>query len=99
MRSILQVDEDICYLCGRSGAAMDWHHCFGGSARHASEAYGLKVRLCHMGCHMYGKNAVHDNQAVMDELHREAQKKRCHITAGIKMTLSGFLEKITFKEC
>ena len=24
---------------------------------------------------MYGKNAVHGNQAVMDELHREAQKK------------------------
>lgn len=75
MRSILQVNEDVCFLCGRSGTAMDWHHCFGGSARHASEAYGLKFRLCHMGCHMYGKNAVHDNQAVMDELHREAQKK------------------------
>lgn len=74
MRSILQTDEDVCFLCGRSGTAMDWHHCFGGSARHASEAYGLKVRLCHMGCHMYGEKAVHDNQDTMDYIHRYAQE-------------------------
>lgn len=75
MRSILQTDDDVCFLCGQSGGAMDWHHCFGGSARTASEAYGLKVKLHHMGCHMYGEKAVHDNQDTMDYIHRYAQKK------------------------
>lgn len=74
MRSIIQADEDVCFLCGQSGGEMDWHHCFGGPARPASEAYGLKVRLHHYGCHMYGEKAVHDNKDTMDYIHQYAQK-------------------------
>lgn len=75
MRSIIQHDENTCFLCGESGGAMDWHHCFGASAKPASEAYGLKVRLHHFGCHMYGEKAVHGNKDTMDYIHRVAQEK------------------------
>ena len=78
MDSILQKDSSYCYKCGRNGATdpLDWHHVFEGTAnRRLSEKYGLKVRLCHMSCHEYGKNAVHKDKNFDTKLKVMAQKK------------------------
>ena len=45
-KSILQEDDEICFLCGGWGAC-EWHHIFGGANRKLSEKYGLKVRVHH----------------------------------------------------
>jgi hypothetical protein len=75
MDSIIQSDRDKCYICGKCGH-MDEHHVFNGCNRKLSEKYGVKVYLCHIGCHMYGPNAVHSNPAIAREL-----KKRCQLIA------------------
>jgi hypothetical protein len=64
----------VCWLCGRSGAALDRHHIFGGSNRAKSERYGLVVLLCHDSCHIFGKNAVHQNADTMQMLHEYGQQ-------------------------
>lgn len=76
MNSILQTD-DRCFLCGghEGGDHLDWHHVFEGSRRKLSEKYGLKVKLHHWRCHLYGANAVHSNAEAMKELKRKAQAK------------------------
>jgi hypothetical protein len=71
MRSILQFDPSVCYLCG--GRATETHHVFGAALRSKSTKYGLVVRLCH-NCHNERPNGVHHNKAVMDHLHREGQR-------------------------
>ena len=53
---------------------MDEHHVFNGPNRKLSELYGCKVYLCHIGCHMYGKNAVHSNPQVARALKEKVQK-------------------------
>lgn len=75
MNSILQKDDDRCYLCGmpENGDHLDCHHVFEGSRRKRSEEYGLKVRLHHCRCHLYGNNAVHNNENVNKQLKRKAQ--------------------------
>lgn len=70
-KSILQTDDDICFICGGYGAT-ETHHIFGGAYRSKSERYGLKVRL-HHDCHNEPPNGVHHNKEVMDELHRIGQ--------------------------
>lgn len=70
--SILSSRKGRCYLCGRY-AQTEEHHIFGGPNRTLSEKYGLKVYLC-LECHQFGKHAVHKDQAVMDELHRQGQE-------------------------
>lgn len=70
-KSILQTDDDICFICGGRGAS-EWHHIFGGAYRSKSERYGLKVRL-HHDCHNEPPNGAHHNKEVMDELHRIGQ--------------------------
>lgn len=67
-----------CWLCGRDGREdpLDWHHIFGSAADRAkSERYGLKVRLCHHRCHIYGEFAAHNNAGTMKALKRYGQKK------------------------
>ena len=61
-KSILH-DGESCYLCGRNGCGdpLDWHHIFDGANKKFSEQYGLKVRLCHHRCHIFGKDAVHQS--------------------------------------
>lgn len=73
MKSILQDDESRCWLCGRpaNGDPLDWHHVFGGAYRKKSEKYGLKVKLHHNVCHIFGDKAVHQ----CAERNREMQKK------------------------
>ena len=69
-------DGESCYLCGRNGCGdpLEWHHVFGGSNRKLSEKYGLKVRLCGNRCHNGGKNSVHMNKEVREELQAKVQE-------------------------
>ena len=71
-KSILVSQKGRCYLCGRYTQTED-HHIFGGHNRTLSEQYGLKVYLC-QECHQFGEHAVHKDQTVMDELHRQGQE-------------------------
>lgn len=68
-------DGESCYLCGRNGCGdpLDWHHVFGGANKKIAERYGLKVRLCHNRCHIFGKDAVHQKAEVAHKLQEEAQ--------------------------
>lgn len=81
MKSIMQNKEaGQCYLCrlldrdyGIKRIKQE-HHVMGGTAnRKLSEKYGLKVYLCPEH-HLYGPKAVHNNAAVAEILHKEAQK-------------------------
>lgn len=75
MKSIMQDDPDICYLCGEyaRGDGLDWHHVFGAALKPKSEKYGLKVRLHHNQCHIFGKKAIHKNKEIADRIKAEAQ--------------------------
>ena len=66
-----------CWLCGRNGSAdpLDRHHIFGGPNRKKSERLGLVVDLCHFRCHIFGKEAVHNNAENMQKLHEYGQRK------------------------
>lgn len=70
-KSIMQQDDEKCYLCGGHGAT-EWHHIFGAANRKKSEHYGLKVRL-HHDCHNEPPNGVHFNREAMDYLHQAGQ--------------------------
>ncbi len=70
-KSILQEDDNICFLCSGWGAC-EWHHIFGGANRKLSEHYGLKVRL-HHNCHNEPPNGVHHNKQVIDTLRETGQ--------------------------
>jgi len=72
MHSIIQTDDDRCFLC-RSAYGTDWHHIFGGPNRKLSEEDGLKIRVCRY-CHEQiheGKNS----KALMTALHKLGQTK------------------------
>lgn len=66
-----------CWLCGRNGSSdpLDRHHIFGGWRRNKSEKYNLVVYLCHMDCHIFGQDAVHQNAETMQRLHEYGQRK------------------------
>lgn len=72
MQSIIQTDNEICFLCGGYGAC-EWHHIFGAGNRKFSEKYGLKVRL-HHNCHNEPPFGVHHNKNTMDYLHKIGQQ-------------------------
>ena len=69
--------EKCCFLCGRNGYAepLDRHHIFGGPNRKKSEHYGLVVYLCHSSCHIFGKEAVHNNADNMLKVKQYGQRK------------------------
>lgn len=48
---------------------------FGGANRKNSEKYGLKVYLHHSKCHIFGKNSVHQNNAINNKLKAIAQRR------------------------
>ena len=64
MKSIMQVKDGSCYLCGilngdYSEKYVEEHHCIYGSAnRKLSERFGLKVYLCPEH-HRVGKESIH----------------------------------------
>lgn len=71
--------DGVCFLCGRDGTEdpLDFHHIFGGNAadRKKCERYGLKVRLCHGRCHIFGPEAAHNCAETMRKLRRYGQRK------------------------
>lgn len=79
MKSIMHNKRDrTCYLCMRlhrdySEKVTQEHHVICGWAnRRISEKYGLKVYLC-IYHHTVGKESVHCNEQLMQEMKREAQ--------------------------
>ena len=76
MKSIIQKDNEHCFLCGGNAhfEPLDWHHVFGASNRKNSEKYGLKVLLHHGSCHIWGFDSVHQNAAIDHALKEMVQK-------------------------
>ena len=72
-KSIMTLDTDRCFLCGRYGE-LEWHHIFGGANRQNSTKYGLVVPLCH-SCHNEPPDGVHFNRERMDALRAEGQRR------------------------
>lgn len=69
MKSIIQGDKEICYLCGKYGAKHE-HHIFNGTAnRKKSEEDGMKVYL-HPVCHDW----IHCHELSDLNLKAKAQK-------------------------
>ena len=79
-KSILQKDKE-CYFCRRfynmrTTRGLEEHHIlFGRGRRELSERYGLKVRLCHGRCHIFGPEAAHNCAETMRTLRRYGQRK------------------------
>ena len=76
MKSKIQEDQNHCFICGMNTniEPLDEHHVFFGINRKNSEKYGLKVYLHHNKCHIFGKNAVHQNAKVDRALKEMVQK-------------------------
>lgn len=72
--SILQENDCECWLCGRSGEDLNRHEVFGGAYREKSKRLGLWVLLHHEPCHVYGKEAIHQNPKNNRRLKAEAQR-------------------------
>lgn len=83
--SILQDNEDSCYLCGCTNESLDRHEVFFGASREKSKRLGLWVSICHSKCHIFGNMSVHKNGDINLLLKQEAQSKA--------MAYYGFSEK------
>lgn len=71
MKSIIQMDGDRCFYCGRPAEHV--HHIFGGPDRKWSEKYGLTIRVCHED-----HDKIHngkESKKRMDALHKLGQEK------------------------
>ena len=68
MKSIVQDEENRCFLCGRWSNYLETHHIFGGPNRKLSDQDGLTVRLC-ATCHRLGPSAAHKSSATQHYLH------------------------------
>lgn len=62
MKSILQVEQDKCFLCGKKGN-LDTHHVMNGPFRKKSEKWGGVIKVCR-DCH----RKIHDNPSLAKEL-------------------------------
>ncbi len=75
-KSIIQADREHCFICGRNSHAdyfgLDEHHVFGGANRKRSEAFGLKVYICHDRCHL---NGVHKDAELNRKVQAVVQKR------------------------
>ena len=72
------MENKTCFLCGEPAQwndPLDRHHIFGGALRKKSEEYGLVVYLHHNKCHIFGKEAVHNNAMNMLKLKQNGQAK------------------------
>lgn len=49
MASIIQINDDRCFLC-QNAYGTEWHHVFGGPNRRLADADGLIIRVCRQ-CH------------------------------------------------
>lgn len=83
MKSIMQQNKDVCYLCGKpanwSGGifdALEEHHIYEGNPkRRLSEKYGLKVYLHGIECHREGPCSAHKNRSIRLGLQAAGQRK------------------------
>lgn len=73
MKSIMQVQDDRCYLCQMAVGTQD-HHIFGAANRKHSEEDGLKVRVC-AKCHDKIHFSPKDGGKTNLELHKAGQAK------------------------
>lgn len=99
MKSILQIYDDRCYICG-SRQWLEEHHIYFSAKRKVSEANGFKVRLCRL-CHTGTGDkqhppGVHFNIALDKKLKVQCQKeyernhRRCDF---IKLIGKNYLEE------
>lgn len=72
MRSIVQKNNDECFMCGRS-YWLEEHHIFGAANRKHSTKYGLVVNLCHW-CHNEPPDGVHHNKENRERLMQAGQR-------------------------
>lgn len=70
--SILQEDEQECFMCG-DDRMLERHEIFGGPLRDKSKGLGLWVSLCPV-CHRTGKKAAHNCSETAMELKRMGQE-------------------------
>lgn len=61
--SIIQDNGYGCFLCDHNDDKLDRHEVFFGASRDKAKRLGLWVLLCHNDCHIFGKEAVHNNRA------------------------------------
>ena len=73
MKSIIQADKTVCFICGRNSnyEPLDEHHVYSSANRKLSEKYGLKVYLHHNTCHLHG---VHKNADMNKDLKAKVQE-------------------------
>ena len=72
MKSIVQADENHCFVCG-SQRGLEYHHIMHGTAnRRLSTRYGLTCYLCYL--HHRGRFGVHSDADMNRRLQRVAQK-------------------------
>ena len=69
MKSRLQKDEDICYLCGKYMTSKNMHHILNGAYKAKCEADRF-VCFVHPTCHRY----IHDHAMTARTLKQRAQK-------------------------
>lgn len=72
--TIMQEDCSLCWLCGETGENLNRHEVFGGALREKSKRLGLWVMLHHEPCHVYGRQAIHQNPENNRRLKAEAQR-------------------------
>ena len=68
MKSIVQAEARMCFLCGRFDWNLECHHIFGGPNRKLSDEDGLTVMLC-ADCHRLGHRSAHRCAATQHYLH------------------------------
>lgn len=79
MKSIMQKDDGVCYLCRKLNGDInpknthEHHAIFGTAGRPLSEKYGLKVYLCYEH-HVLGPEAVHNNHKNARIVQADAQR-------------------------
>lgn len=72
--SILQDDENACFICFSCAEKLDRHEVFGGPNREKSKRLGLWVSLCHWTHHVFGRDSVHQNAQTNRAVKQFAQK-------------------------
>lgn len=73
MKTILNTQKGICYVCRNQGHTHEHHIFFGTANRNLSEKYGLKVYLCYKH-HQGTPEGVHGgNQALNQKLKEDGQ--------------------------
>lgn len=72
--SILQDDENACFICFGCAEKLDRHEVFGGPNREKSKRLGLWVSLCHWTHHVFGRDSVHQNAQTNRAVKQFAQK-------------------------